>query len=259
MIHLQSSSETRRGWQRRRSSKQSESRSDCFELCIWTRYALRFTRWNGYLMYRIDHWPLVDIQSSTKSQYRMIQELFITKSVDTEFDCRGPVDEDDVKHKQRHDILYMSVFATITISFTGECGKRWSRKNAVRFHEEVCKYLLLFLEEMTASRWLVQARVSARPNSKVLLEERNFEDMDEILSFFSTGESILFHEVSNTICAKRRKRSNWWKIDVVNDDGRCVLRNKWDTAECFYILLTWRRESSNGSWRSQRRPGFLWR
>ena len=191
MIHLQSSSETRRGWQRSPSSKKSEARSDCFELCISTRYALRFTSWDRYLMDRIDHWPLVDIQSSTKSKKSDERGALHHKSVNTEFDCRGPfqrkrtqslTETRHIAHECSHDNpFYRDIWK-----------KRWSRKNLIRLCEEKCKYLLLF-KEMTTSRWLVQARVFFTFEIKGFAwQNETLKKWTKILSFFSHWTEYLF-------------------------------------------------------------------
>ena len=63
------------------------------------------------------------------------------KSVDTEFDFRDPVNEDDVNHFQRHDTLHMSVFTGI--AFKGVCRKRWSkntRSDSMKKCVSICFY-----------------------------------------------------------------------------------------------------------------------
>ena len=113
------------------------------------------------------------------------------KSVNTEFDCRGPfqrkrtqslTETRHIAHECSHDNpFYRDIWK-----------KRWSRKNLIRLCEEKCKYLLLF-KEMTTSRWLVQARVFFTFEIKGFAwQNETLKKWTKILSFFSHWTEYLF-------------------------------------------------------------------
>ena len=176
-----------------------------------------------------------------------------SKSVDTEFDCLGSFNEDDVEHWQRHDLLHMSVFATIT--FTRVCRKSWS-KNTRLDSTKKCVSICFY-----AKKWRRPDGSSKRVFSHVRTQKLCWEN--ETLTIWRRYFRLLFvlHWREYPFVTRYLMQYVLSVVREASDERSMSLCSSEQMRHCamlLYTFLTWRRKSANGSQRSQRRPGFLW-
>ena len=154
--------------------------------------------------------------------------------------------------------MHMSVFAII--SLTG-MRKRWSRKNAIRFPEEVCKYAFLN-KEMSTSRCIVQACFRTSESKEIPGRDKRWRYGRDPFDFLHWRQCPFSWAMQYNMCRPSKEKS------LTKYRRRQWRRSLGKVCDAIIDTLTSRQKSSNTSvrylhlhttWRARRRQGFPWR